>query len=107
MTTAEESLRIEVSDRGDKVVLVLQGELDPHTAPRLSDAIADATDESTSTLVLDVSGLAFIDSSGLRVLIAAHKDMQGRSGRLVLRAPTPTTLRLLEITGLADYVTVE
>ncbi len=96
-----------MSSSDDEVVLVLRGELDPHTAPALREQIDEVTADSTRTLVLDVSGLRFIDSSGLRVIIGAHKDMTARSGRLVLRAPTDTTRRLLDITGLADHIAVD
>ena len=83
---------------------MLVGELDPHTAPILRSSVDDAVSDATTTLVLDVAGLQFIDSSGLRVIISAHKTMDERGGRLVLRAPTDNTRRLLEITGLADHV---
>jgi anti-anti-sigma factor len=102
----EEPLTVTVEGDGDEVVLVLVGELDPHTAPLLRAAIDGALGERTSSLVLDVAGLGFIDSSGLRVVISAHKEMDERQGRLALRSPTPNTRRLLEITGLADYVDV-
>ena len=100
-------LEIEVATEAadGEVVLTLRGELDPHTAPLLHDEIDRATlDGSIRTLVLDVGGLRFIDSSGLRVIIGAHKAMTARSGRLVLRDPTDTTRRLLDITGLADHI---
>lgn len=104
MTELEEPLTVEVASTGDEVVLVLAGELDPHTAPILRSCIDDALTDATTSLVLDVAGLQFIDSSGLRVIISAHKVMDDRGGHLVLRAPTPNTRRLLEITGLAEHV---
>ena len=104
MPELEEPLTVEVASQGDEVVLVLIGELDPHTAPILRSSVDDALSDATTTLVLDVAGLQFIDSSGLRVIISAHKTMDKRGGRLVLRAPTDNTRRLLEITGLADHV---
>ncbi len=100
-------LRVDTEARGETVVLVLVGELDPHTAPTLRDHLDAVVDDETTTVVLDVAGLSFIDSSGLRVIIAAHKDMDGRGGHLILRSPTTTTLRLLEVTGLAEHITVE
>ena len=83
---------------------MLRGELDPHTAPLLATRSTTTTDESTRTLVLDVDGLRFIDSSGLRVIIGAHREMTTRRGRLVLRSPTDTTRRLLDITGLTERI---
>jgi len=100
----EEPLTVEVAAQGDEVVLVLVGELDPHTAPILRSSVDDAVSDVTTTLVLDVAGLQFIDSSGLRVIISAHKVMADKGGRLVLRAPTDNTRRLLDITGLAEHV---
>jgi len=99
------SVRVEPQDAS--VVLVLVGELDPHTAPTLREHLDAAVGDTTAEVVLDVAGLTFIDSSGLRVIIAAHKDMEGRGGHLVLRSPTATTRRLLDITGLADHIVVE
>jgi len=107
VTERKEPLRVDVSGTGDEVVLVLAGELDPHTAPTLRAHIDREVDDGTSTLVLDVAGLLFIDSSGLRVIISAHKEMADRGGRLVLRSPSGNPQRLLEITGLADHVAVE
>jgi anti-sigma B factor antagonist len=103
----KEPLHVDITSEGEAAVLVLRGELDPHTAPTLQRHIDSTVGADTKTLTLDVAGLLFIDSSGLRVIIAAHKDMEARGGRLVLRDPTVTTRRLLDITGLADHVVVE
>ena len=102
MPELEEPLTVEVASQGEEVVLVLVGELDPHTAPILRSSVDDAVSDATTTLVLDVAGLQFIDSSGLRVIISAHKVMADKGGRLVLRAPTDNTRRLLA--GSADHV---
>jgi len=102
----EEPLTIEVASEGAEVVLVVSGELDPHTAPTLRGAVDGAVTDATTSLVFDVAGLLFIDSSGLRVIISAHKAMADRGGSLTLRSPSPNTLRLLEITGLADHVAI-
>lgn len=100
----EEPLIIEVSDEGNDTVLALRGELDPHTAPDLRREIDHVFEAGRSHLVLDLAGLSFIDSSGLRVVISAHKETVERGGGLVLRSPSPTTRRLLDITGLLDHI---
>ena len=66
------------------------------TGPRV-----DGTD-----LVLDLSQLGFVDSSGLRVLISAQHQLADHGGTLVLRSPSETVRRLLEITGLVDHITI-
>ncbi len=107
MPSLEGPLQVDASSQDGQVVLVLHGELDPHTAPVLRDRIDETVAPDTTTLVLEVSGLRFIDSSGLRVIIGAHKEMAGRDGRLILRAPTDTTRRLLDITGLVDHIEID
>ena len=106
MPALEEPLKVDVASEGAEVVIVVSGELDPHTAPTLRSVLDRVITDDTTSLVIDVGGILFIDSSGLRVIISAHKDMVDRSGSLTLRSPTPNTLRLLEITGLADHVSI-
>ena len=100
----DEPLMIRVDDEGSDTVFVLRGELDPHTAPSLRTEIDRVFESGRVNLVLDLSGLSFIDSSGLRVIISAHKDAAERDGYLVLRSPSQTTRRLLDITGLLEHI---
>jgi anti-anti-sigma factor len=103
---------MELDPHGDLVVrhavedevatVVVSGEIDSHSAPRLEEALAELVDGGARQLVLDVGGVGFIDSSGLRVLIATRKRLGEDSEALVLRHPTPGTLRLLEMTGLTE-----
>jgi len=103
----ERPLTIEVHLDGDEATLTLTGELDPHTAPMLADELENLTADGVTSVVLVLSGLGFIDSSGLRVVIAADRDLTERGGRLVLRSPSETVRRLLDITGLLDHLTLE
>lgn len=83
--------------------LSVGGEIDAHTAPDLASAIAEC---DQSTVVVDMSAVDFVDSSGLRVLIEAHQvaDQAGRS--LKLSNPSSAVSRLLEISGVSDYLDV-
>ena len=107
MSDREHPLVIDVRVEAGEVVLVLAGELDPHTAPALRQAFERAVSPGTEVLVFDLGGVTFVDSSGLRVIIAAHRQMVDRDGRFVLRHPSDTTTRILEITGLAERIEVE
>jgi len=57
-------------------------------------------------LVLDFTGLEYISSAGLRVLLAAQKVMN-KQGKMVLRGVNSTITEVLEITGFVDILTVE
>ena len=89
--------RLSVVDAGDGVVIV-SGELDAATADRLAQHLK----RSPAARVLDVSAVSFIDASGLRVLLAAT-DRNGER-RLVLREPSRSVMRLLDITGLTGLL---
>lgn len=101
-----DQLELVVDPTSSPPVIVLRGELDPHTAPRLERAIDDLLVDGPVDLVLDLGGLGFVDSSGLRVLIAAQQRLADAGRTLALRSPSDTVHRLLEITGLLDHLTI-
>jgi len=107
MTDFDQPLLISTSTESTSCVLTLVGELDPHTAPILEREVDASRRNGAKKLVLDMTELRFIDSSGLRVIIRAHKDLEQDEGTLVLRSPSPTAMRLFEITDLLDHFTIE
>lgn len=90
----------------DEAVISVIGELDFSTAPRLREQILELLKGSTSNLVIDVSRLDFVDSSGLGVLVAAMKRMRERKGRLMLRSPSANTSKVLQVSGLDKLLLV-
>jgi anti-anti-sigma factor len=101
-----DQLRITIERQEGRDVLHLDGELDPHTAPLLKQQVDELAEAGSLDVVLDMSRLAFIDSSGLRVVISAHREMADRGGQLTLQSPSATAQRLLEITGLVDHIAI-
>jgi anti-sigma B factor antagonist len=83
--------------------LALVGEIDAHTAPVLAEAIAGVT---APHVVLDMQGVEFVDSSGLRVLIEAHQAAGAAERSLQLVNPSPAVSRLLQISGIDHYLNV-
>ncbi len=105
---AQERFAVSTTPVDGVPTIVVTGELDPHTVDVLQAAVDGAlADPAVSELVLDVAGLDFVDSSGIRVLIAAHKALESRDGRLVLRGANGMVRRLLDITGLAGVLAIE
>ena len=93
---------------GPQTTLSLAGELDPATAPTLEARISElAADPAVSSVIVDLSQITFLDSSGIRVLVSANEALRSRSSELVLRRPGPNIRRILEVTGLTDIVAVE
>jgi anti-sigma B factor antagonist len=87
-------------------VLHCRGEIDVASAPELHALLADLVGQGPETLVIDMSAVSFIDSSGLGVLVSAEKDMRMTGHGLRLVAPQPQIERLLEMTGLNEVFTV-
>ena len=83
----------------DGPVVVLAGEADATTAPLLREVLAEQLDTGARLVTVDASGLSFLDSASMRVLVLAAWALKGRRGRLVLTRPQPVVARLLEITG--------
>ena len=84
------------------VVLTLRGELDLATVPLLQEHL-DRAVRGRGTVVIDLSGLRFIDSSGLRVLVRAERQLRASGGRLVLVRGPRAGRRVFELTGLDRY----
>jgi anti-sigma B factor antagonist len=80
-------------------LLVLEGEIDLATTGRFREAIDGVLDERVRATVLDVTGVEFMDSTMLRELLRAHRDLQESGSRLIVAGPHPTVRRLLELTG--------
>jgi anti-sigma B factor antagonist len=93
--------------RRDRVVwLAMAGELDVFTAPQLRSALNEAAPKRDETLVLDLRGLSFIDSSGLAVILGAHERAlrDGRPhARIVIQGSAPVE-SLFQTIGAADYL---
>jgi anti-anti-sigma factor len=87
--------------------LEVERRLDLSAAPQLAAEIARAESDSVRTiLVLDVDELSFVDSSGLRVILAAHeRALDEPDRRFALTAGSRQVKRLLEIAGVEEHLT--
>ncbi|GAT67875.1 stage II sporulation protein [Planomonospora sphaerica] len=81
-------------------VLVVAGDLDHHTAPRLRAALDELTLVSGAGLVIDLSGLTFCDSTGISLLVAAHQRAQDAGAAPALAGLDPDIANVFRIMGL-------
>jgi anti-sigma B factor antagonist len=88
---------------GEPLVVIVRGEVDLATSPQLESSVQDAFAGAPSSVILDLEGLAFIDSSGLRVLVSLSEEARSRGATLVLRNVPRHAQRVLELTGLTDW----
>lgn len=92
--------RLDVSREGDRIVVA--GDVDAHTCPDLASELDPLP--GSGDVRLDVADVGFIDSSGLRVIIAAHQQAEENDRKLLIERPSKSVVRLLEISGLIDHL---
>ena len=98
-------MRINKRTEGDKLTIHIEGRLDTTTSPKLSKELETSL-EGITQLVLDLTLLEYISSSGLRVLLSAQKAMNGK-GTMVVKNVSELVMEVFEITGFTDILTIE
>jgi anti-sigma B factor antagonist len=86
--------------RDGMAVIALGGEVDVYTSPRLKQEMVDLLNKGITRLVIDLSAVEYLDSTGLGVLIGGLKRARERDGDLRLICDNLRILRIFEITGL-------
>jgi anti-anti-sigma factor len=105
--TSEHS-NLEIVDRsGGRATARLSGDLDIVTSEEVKRELAQLIDDGHSVLALDLSGVGFVDSSGLGVLVGVHRHAESQGASFLVRSVPPQVQRLFEITRLGDLLTVD
>jgi anti-sigma B factor antagonist len=81
-------------------VLVVNGDVDLHTAPSLRDRIRGLVDDGARNLVIDMAGVDFLDSTGLGALLGSRKQVYDLDGTISLSGLSEHVLKVFEITSL-------
>ena len=102
MAEGSDHLQIDVETSGDTARIRLDGELDIHTAPGVTDAVTGALDGGATTIVIDAGALRFCDSSGIQVLVQARERLVASGGTLRVEGVHGSVQKVLAVTGLLD-----
>ena len=97
---ASGEVRFVISADDDACVVRIIGVVDASTAPTVEETLTDLIQSDSTHLVLDLSEMEFIDSTGLGVLVIALKRVAERDGSLLLRSPRSGARKVLSITRL-------
>ena len=98
-------MTIEIKRNAAETIIAIVGRLDTTTAPTLDKTINEDLGD-TKNLVLDVKGLEYISSAGLRVLLGAQKKMQ-KIGSMKVTNVCEEVMDVFEMTGFADILVIE
>jgi anti-sigma B factor antagonist len=85
---------------GDKTVLEVGGEVDVYTAPKLREKLVELVGEGLYDVVVDMTKVEFLDSTGLGVLVGGLKRVRSHDGSLALVCSQERILKIFRITGL-------
>jgi len=95
----------EVREEGGAVVVALTGEIDLEHSPKAREVLLECVGRACPILV-DLSGVEYIDSSGVASLVEALQQAKGRGGSLALVSVSPSAMRVLELARLDKVFTI-
>ena len=99
-------MEIEVQRSEDRTLVIVAGELDASTASYLYDALSDLELADPRHVVLDLAKVTFMDSTGLSVIVTAHRRLDHVKGTLTIFSPPSSIRRLFEMTGLTTTLDI-
>ena len=102
----QSEFRVDVQRRGRTAVIAVAGELDLATGPKLEAELRGISPSETELVVVDLRGLEFMDSTGLSIIVRAHQRLTGEGCELGLVRGSPQVQRLLDLTGVADRISL-
>ena len=98
-------MTIEIIKKSEETIIEVVGRLDTITAPALDKTINEDIGD-TKNLILDVKGMEYISSAGLRVILSAQKKMQ-KIGSMKVINVRDEIMEVFEMTGFADILVIE
>jgi anti-sigma B factor antagonist len=101
-----DELRIFVTAGPAHTLVSVAGECDLHTGRPLRDVLTSEVSRGAQRLILDLSELSFMDSTGMQVLLSVCNVLAVRGGTLALVSPQPVVARILELTGTDQVIPV-
>lgn len=99
-------MEIEILKEETATVVMIKGRVDTVTAPELESQLSPFF-SADKNLILDCSAMNYISSSGLRVILVAHKQLTGKGGKFVVRNLTQEVQTVFELTGFSRILTIE
>ena len=99
----EKQLQIEVRNGTEPIEVSLVGDVDVATEPRVVEALAAV---AAQEVIVDLSHVGFLDSSGIRALVVGHRASRAAGGSLALRPPSSEVAQVLELTRTNEVIRI-
>ena len=99
-------MKIKKNANGETLTLALEGRLDTTTAPQLEAEIKSSL-KDVAHFTMDFGALDYLSSAGLRVILAAQKQINAQKGKMVIKNVNTTIMEVFQLTGFIDILTIE
>jgi anti-anti-sigma factor len=99
-------MQIQNRTEGKWTVFSVAGRVDSHTSPQLDEVFRQQLAQGTVWLELDMNGIQYLSSAGLRVLLSTLKSVRAASGDLRLSSPQENVKEVLDLSGFSDLFTI-
>lgn len=106
MSAEHQALQVESQTVDGRLVVRVNGEVDLRTSPRLRVLLLDSAAQATGPLLVDLSGVGYMDSSGVGTMVFVKREVERSGRRLVLIGLQPRVRSVLEITHLDKFFTI-
>ena len=100
-------MEVKILEQNDQKVVVIEGRVDTVTAPDLEMKVSPIWATPGITLVFDCEKVEYISSSGLRILLSAHKQVVAKGGKFILRNLNKDVRQVIDMTGFSRILTIE
>jgi anti-sigma B factor antagonist len=100
------NMTIDVKDINSTVEVLIKGEIDAYTAPKLRESLFPLSEQEQVSMIVDLTDVSYMDSTGLGVFVGLFKSIKAHNGNLKLVGLSERLHRLFDITGLADIIDI-
>lgn len=100
-------MNVEITQTDNQVKVTLEGRLDTVTSSEFEKNLAPYLSMSAVKLIMDCSGMEYISSAGLRVVLMAHKNITAKGGLFVVRNLSKEVRSVFDMTGFSRILTIE
>jgi len=100
------TMNIEITQANSCIEVLVSGEIDVYTAPRLKEVVYPLASQDQVEMVINLSGVSFMDSTGLGVLVGLFKAVKSHNGKFKIIGLSNRLKRLFDITGLAEIIQI-
>lgn len=100
------NINVKINQSIDCIEVLVSGEIDAFTAPRLREMVTPLANQDHVQMVIDLSGVSFMDSTGLGVVVGLFKTVKVHNGTFKIVGLSSRLKRLFDITGLTEIIQI-